>query len=69
MTAEMELMEFSRLLNHAAIVGTQNALANSSGLPDTCTKAEAYRLYGRSDVDRWIAEGLIITVVKNGKVS
>lgn len=28
-------------------------------LPDSYTKAQAYRLYGRSNVDRWIGEGLL----------
>ena len=57
------------MLNEAAVIGARNVFANSSDLPVTCTKAEAYRYYGRSDVDRWIAEGLIIPLIKKGKVS
>ncbi|MGZ3937042.1 MAG: hypothetical protein ACXVMS_18800 [Flavisolibacter sp.] len=34
-------------------------LARHCKVPASFTKQQAYRLYGRSDVDRWIAEGLI----------
>ncbi|NVM66910.1 hypothetical protein FHW88_005228 [Mucilaginibacter sp. SG538B] len=33
------------------------------------TPAEAYRLYGRTNVDRWVAEGLIRTAGISGKSS
>ncbi|WEA01742.1 hypothetical protein [Mucilaginibacter sp. SJ] len=32
--------------------------------PDQCTKAEAYRMHGRSIIDRWIAEGLLNVINK-----
>ena len=43
----------------AVLTGTGHALSVHGRVADQYTKAEAYRLYGRSDVDRWIAEGLI----------
>ncbi|NRF37575.1 hypothetical protein [Pedobacter foliorum] len=38
----------------------------SGQVPDTLTKAEAYRLYGRDHVDRWCKENLIHPVVQAG---
>jgi len=43
------------------------ALAKAGAMPTFLTKAEAYRLYGRSDVDRWIAEGLLHPAADCGK--
>lgn len=64
----MELKDFTRLLKTAALGGADKALFQNSSLPAALTKAEAYRLYGRSNVDRWIAEGLI-NLVASGKSS
>lgn len=48
----------STLLKDAVSEGTDKVL-NEAGLPGAwVSKAEAYRLYGRYQVDRWIAEGL-----------
>lgn len=48
----------STLIREAVSEGTDKVLADA-GLPEAwVSKAEAYRLYGRSQVDRWIAEGL-----------
>jgi hypothetical protein len=55
----MKLKEFSFLLKDAVIGGTDEALAASGQLPDTLTRAQAFRLYGRTDIERWISEGLI----------
>ncbi|MFD2964360.1 MULTISPECIES: hypothetical protein [Olivibacter] len=55
----MKLNDLIHLLKNAAQQGTEKALAESGQLPDQLTKAEAYRLYGRGNVDRWISEGLI----------
>jgi hypothetical protein len=65
----MTLKELSHLFKNAVSEGAEKALNQSGGLPGTYTKAEAYRLYGRSDVDRWLAERLIIPAIKNGTVS
>jgi hypothetical protein len=63
----MKLKEFSELLRTAVESGTAKALAKANALPEFLTKAEAYRQYGRSDVDRWLAEGLLHTAADRGK--
>jgi hypothetical protein len=55
----MKLKDLVHLLKNAAEQGVSKALAESGQLQDQLTKAEAYRLYGRGNVDRWISEGLI----------
>lgn len=47
------------LLKEAVIAGAEKALVSAGVLVDQISKAEAYRLYGRTDVDRWISENLI----------
>lgn len=64
--AAMKLKEFSFLLKDAVIGGTDNALIASGQLPDTLTKAQAFRQYGRSNVEHWISEGLINPVKQRG---
>ena len=59
----MELKEFIPQLGNAIHAGAEKALA-LIGSQQHCTKASAYRQYGRSDVDRWLAEGLLIPVSK-----
>lgn len=65
----MELKEFTRLLSANILEGVEKALAQNNRLPVAYSKAEAYRLFGRSDVDRWINEGLITPVLSGAKVS
>jgi hypothetical protein len=55
----MKLNEVVKLLREAAAFGTSKALENSAAMPARLTKAEAYRHYGRTQVDRWISEGLL----------
>jgi hypothetical protein len=55
----MKTKDFARLLKTAVSEGAEKALTENKVLADHCTKAEAYRLYGRSNVDRWLQEGLI----------
>jgi len=55
----MKYTELAMLLKNAAEQGTANAIKEERPVPDRLTKAEAYRLYGRSNVDRWLREGLI----------
>lgn len=55
----MKYMELATLLKNAAEQGTANAIKEERPVPDQLTKANAYRLYGRSNVDRWLHEGLI----------
>lgn len=65
----MILKEFSALLKDAVLGGTDKALKESGQLPDTLTKAQAFRLFGRSNVERWIAEGLVNPVKQRGNSS
>ena len=55
----MERKQLALLFNQSAIASTRKVLAHCRQLPASFTKRQAYKLYGRSDVDRWIAEGLI----------
>ena len=55
----MKLNELSSLLKMAVTAGTDKALAGNCQLSYRVTKSEAYRLYGRNNVDRWLIEGLI----------
>jgi hypothetical protein len=54
----MMLNELSILLKKSVTIGVDNALTTHCPLKDRLNKAEAYRLYGRAQVDRWISEGL-----------
>ena len=65
----MKLKEFIPQLNNAIQAGAQKALSQSGILQATCTKTVAYRLFGRSNVDRWLAEGLLTTIAQRDKVS
>jgi hypothetical protein len=65
----MELKDLTRLLKIAVLEGADKAFDQGGGFPASYTKAEAYRLYGRSDVDRWIAEGLITPATSCGRSS
>lgn len=56
----MELKELSRILKNAVDVGVEKALAEYYTPSQFIVKAEAYRLHGRSNVDRWIKEELIL---------
>lgn len=55
----MKLKELVNLLKNATEQGATNALSESGQLQVQLSKAEAYRLFGRGNVDRWISEGLI----------
>lgn len=55
----MKYKELALLLKNAAEQGTANAIKEERPVPNRLTKAGAYRLYGRSNVDRWLHEGLI----------
>lgn len=55
----MKTKDFARLLKTAVSEGAEKALTENKALANHCTKAEAYRMFGRSNVDRWLQEGLI----------
>lgn len=55
----MNPAELARILLESVTDGTAKVLSQTSIRKERISKAEAYRLYGRSQVDRWIAEGLL----------
>ncbi len=65
---EIELNELRQLLADAAELGAKKALIDSGHERGYLKQAEAFRIYGRSTVERWIREGLVIPV-KEGKGS
>ena len=54
----MKQAELTRIFLESVTGGTAKALSETSIQTAMVSKAEAYRLYGRSQVDRWISEGL-----------
>jgi len=58
----MKRNELVPLLTRSAAAGAAKALALCGNQPKSVSKSQAYRLYGRSDVDRWLVEGLIHAV-------
>jgi len=47
------------LFNRAMKLGGVHALVAAGEAPATISQAQAYKLYGRNDIDRWVQEGLI----------
>jgi hypothetical protein len=63
----MEPQTLSGLLKQAAAAGAYSVLAEHNLFPEELTLSQAYRKYGRSSVDRWIKEKLIVFPAKNGQ--
>jgi len=55
----MKLKELTVLLMNASVQSAEKAFANTAILQGNLSKAQAYQLYGRSNVDRWLSESLI----------
>lgn len=55
----MKLKEMYLLLMESANQGMEAAIADNIHLSEKITKSEAYRSYGRANVDRWLLEGLL----------
>jgi len=55
----MELKELSVLLRNATAEGAENVLRATCILSNNLSKSEAYKIYGRSNVDRWVTERII----------
>jgi hypothetical protein len=55
----MKLKELIILLRNASAQSAEKALVSAGLLQVNYTKSEAYQIYGRSNVDRWVDEGLI----------
>lgn len=65
----MMLKEMVLLVKQSAWNGAETALAENTSLSDKITKSEAYRRYGRTNVDRWFQEGLLKPAVTADKKS
>ena len=60
--------QLAKLLTSAAKIGAIEALTQAGVLKTYLKKADAFRMYGRANVERWIQEGLI-TPRKDGNHS
>jgi len=54
----MKTEEIIHLLKKSALAGADRHIPKHAS-PRSINKATAYRIYGRTNVDRWIAESLI----------
>jgi hypothetical protein len=68
MDIQISTRQLQFLLQEAAEMGASLALARTGMIKPYLKKAEAFRLYGRNKVERWIEEGLI-TPRKDGNHS
>jgi len=58
----MTTEQLSKILNSAIRSGTEKTLIHSGLIRDLVCKKKAYARFGRTNVDRWISEGLIVPV-------
>lgn len=56
----MRTRELFILLKQAVEEGANKALLDSDAVPMSINKSQAYRQYGRCNIDRWILEGILI---------
>lgn len=66
---QVEFKELSSLLKTAVTAGADKVLATAVPKQPRLTKAQAYRRYGRYNVDRWLIEGLIEAASVNPSIS
>lgn len=64
---KLNLQKLTELLREAVRKGCNTALTQNSHTRASISKANAYRLYGRRNVDRWISEGLIGLLPDQGR--
>ncbi len=64
----MKLKDLTLILKNATEAGAQKALEEAVVLQDFLSKSDAYRQFGRSTIDRWIQEGLLVPRSANGKI-
>lgn len=53
--------QLSLLLRDAAEMGAKLALSKTGKIKPYLNKSEAFRLYGRKNIEHWIDQGLIIS--------
>ncbi|WP_214228597.1 hypothetical protein [Pedobacter sp. B4-66] len=60
MVVQIDLYKLEGLLQDAANLGATKALTDAGVLKPYLSKAEAYRIYSRRLIDRWLKENLLI---------
>jgi hypothetical protein len=65
MEIQINIHTLEKLLAEAAEMGARDALSRIGKLRPYLKKSEAFRLYGRRNVEHWIMEGLV-TARKDG---
>lgn len=65
MEIQINIYTLEKLLAEAAEMGARAALSRIGKLRPYLKKSEAYRLYGRRNVEAWVNEGLV-TARKDG---
>lgn len=51
--------KLAAMLKDAAKLGAREALVQANIVPAFIAKSKAYKLYGRSTVDRWMQKGIV----------
>ncbi|WP_448104686.1 hypothetical protein [Pedobacter panaciterrae] len=59
MIVQLDIYKLEGLLQDAANLGATKALTDAGVLKPFISKSEAYRIYSRRLIDRWLAENLI----------
>jgi len=65
MLLQLEAFQLKAIIREAAEMGAVLALTKTGQLKPYLKKSEAFRKYGRSNIENWVAEGLI-TIRKDG---
>jgi len=52
--------QLGMLLQDAAEMGAKSALAKTGKIKPYLNKSQAFQLFGRKNIERWISQGLII---------
>ena len=66
MRYELSQMELSNMLTEAAEMGAKRAYIHLGIIKPYMSKAEAFKMYGRANVERWVKEQLIIPIKDGG---
>ena len=56
---EITRSQLAQLMAEAAEIGATRALSAIGAIKPYLKKSEAYRMYGKANVERWLMEGLI----------
>lgn len=58
---------FMLLVENAVELAVTKALVATGQTPATISQKQAYELYGRRDIDRWVKEGLVTRIQDGDK--